>query len=102
MIRTAEGYWQLNSGMRMVRGACHMAIAVEMRQEGFAGFKPSVCRLTIVELHRMEREAVALHEWLAIIGNPVNGPLASGNPAALDDAVEWAAARLADIRRATR
>lgn len=80
----------------------HVAIAVEMRQEGFAGFKPIVCRLTIVELHRMEREAVALHEWLAIIGNPANGPLASGNPATLDDAAEWAAARLADIRRTTR
>lgn len=39
--------------MRMARGSCHLAIAVEMRQEGFGQFKPSKRRPTIVELHRL-------------------------------------------------
>ena len=95
MIRIAGRYYQqLSSSMRMGRGA-YVAIAVELRKEGLGHVKPSQCRPTEEMLHRLGRRADALHEWLAIIGNPANGPLADGRPPALNDAAEWAAAQLA-------
>ncbi len=90
MIRIAGRYYrQLSSNMKMGRGA-YVAIAVELREEGLGHVKPSECRPTEEMLHRLGQRAAALHDWLAIIGNPANGPLAQGKATALDAAAEWA------------
>lgn len=94
MIYIAGRYYQqLRSNMRNWPGS-YVVIAGELRQEGLGHVKPSQCRPTEKMLHRLGRRAVALHEWLAIIGNPANGPLANGDPASLNKAAEWAASCL--------
>ncbi len=93
MIRIAGRYYQqLRSNMRCWPMA-YVVIAGELRMEGLGQVKPSQCRPTEEILHRLIHRAAAVHAWIVIIGNPANGPLASGDPVSLDDAAEWAASR---------
>jgi hypothetical protein len=93
MIRIAGRYYQqMRSNMRCWPMA-YVVIAVELRMEGLGHVKPSQCRPTEELLRRLIHRAAAVNDWITIIGNPANGPLASGDPVSLDDAAEWAASR---------
>jgi len=41
--------------------------------EGFRGVKPSECRPTVLEIARIQREAVAFHDWLTNVEAPTDG-----------------------------
>ena len=93
MTRAADDDWQLSSSMVMPRIAYGVAIITAMRREGLEPGKLSDCHKTVRMVHRLQQRACALHDWLSVIGNPANGPLASGNPDSLDDAAIWAMSR---------